>query len=54
MNANFGITKKGNYIIGYLNENQITSQNSTEDPIVNLISGVIMLVKDGKNYVWER
>ncbi|KAL0487793.1 N-acetylglucosamine-1-phosphodiester alpha-N-acetylglucosaminidase [Acrasis kona] len=49
-NANFGITKKGNYYVGYMTPE---TPKANQDEFVNLVSGVIWLIRDGKNYVKE-
>lgn len=47
-NANFGITKHGTLITGYIPSSRIKNKN---DPMYNLVSGVIWLVRGGYSYV---
>lgn len=47
-NAHFGITRKGDYIFGYLNQKDIESLEPRE-----LVTGVIWLVRNGENFVKE-
>lgn len=47
-NANFGIRKDGTIVIGYLSEASVIDQNN---PFVQLVSGVIWLVRDGQSFV---
>ncbi|RDD47125.1 N-acetylglucosamine-1-phosphodiester alpha-N-acetylglucosaminidase [Trichoplax sp. H2] len=49
-NVNFGIRKNGSIIVGYLTEEEILDK---ENPFVQLVSGVIWLVRNGKSYVKE-
>jgi len=48
MNPNFGILKNGTIITGYLTEDHVTSLEW-----INLVQGIIWLVRDGKSYVEE-
>ena len=43
MNPNFGILKNGTIITGYLTEDHVTSLEW-----INLVQGIIWLVRDGK------
>ncbi|XP_048576830.1 N-acetylglucosamine-1-phosphodiester alpha-N-acetylglucosaminidase [Nematostella vectensis] len=47
-NANFGIRKDGTIVTGYLSENTVLDQ---ENPFVQLVTGVIWLVRNGEVYV---
>lgn len=47
-NANFGIRKDGTIVTGYLSEEAVIDQ---ENPFVQLVSGVIWLVRDGESFV---
>ncbi|EDV28580.1 uncharacterized protein TRIADDRAFT_13425, partial [Trichoplax adhaerens] len=49
-NVNFGIRKNGSIIVGYLTEEEILDD---ENPFVQLVSGVIWLVRNGKLYIKE-
>jgi N-acetylglucosamine-1-phosphodiester alpha-N-acetylglucosaminidase len=49
-NANFGITQSGKYYVGYISKEDVERK---EDPFVQLISGVIWLVKNEKSFVAE-
>eukprot|EP00817_Percolomonadidae_sp_ATCC50343_P001650 CAMPEP_0117424282 /NCGR_PEP_ID=MMETSP0758-20121206/4732_1 /TAXON_ID=63605 /ORGANISM="Percolomonas cosmopolitus, Strain AE-1 (ATCC 50343)" /LENGTH=279 /DNA_ID=CAMNT_0005207967 /DNA_START=381 /DNA_END=1217 /DNA_ORIENTATION=+ len=48
INANFGITKEGEYIIGYM-----TAEEAKSYDFEQLVTGVVWLVKDSKNFVEE-
>jgi N-acetylglucosamine-1-phosphodiester alpha-N-acetylglucosaminidase len=47
-NANFGIRADGTLVVGYLT--QVDAEDTT-NPFVQLVSGVIWLVRNGTNYV---
>jgi N-acetylglucosamine-1-phosphodiester alpha-N-acetylglucosaminidase len=47
-NANFGFTKDGEYVVGYLSKSDVEKLDLYE-----LIAGVLWLVRDGKVYVDE-
>ncbi|KAM9320308.1 N-acetylglucosamine-1-phosphodiester alpha-N-acetylglucosaminidase [Gastrophryne carolinensis] len=47
-NAQFGIRKDGTMVFGYLSEEEVLD---TENPFVQLVSGVIWLVRNGEVYV---
>jgi N-acetylglucosamine-1-phosphodiester alpha-N-acetylglucosaminidase len=47
-NVNFGVLHNGSIVVGYLNE---TSIREWDPPFVQLVAGVIWLVRDGENYV---
>ncbi|KAM6423722.1 N-acetylglucosamine-1-phosphodiester alpha-N-acetylglucosaminidase [Liasis olivaceus] len=47
-NAQFGIRKDGTLVFGYLSEEEILA---TENPFVQLVSGVVWLLRDGEVYV---
>eukprot|EP01080_Neovahlkampfia_damariscottae_P007539 gene7539-11863_t len=49
-NANFGITKSGKYYVGYISKDEV---ERIDDPFVQLVAGVIWLVKNGKSFVEE-
>ena len=49
-NANFGIRKSGTIVVGYLSEEDVLQK---EDPFVQLVSGVIWIVRNGTIYVNE-
>jgi N-acetylglucosamine-1-phosphodiester alpha-N-acetylglucosaminidase len=48
--AHFGMTKSGKYLVGYFGEEKLKELHS-KDPILQMISGLIWLVKDGQNNV---
>ena len=50
VNANFGIKASGKIFVGYLSNEEV--KNKT-DPFLQLLSGVIWLVKNGSNFVNE-
>ena len=50
VNANFGIKASGKIFVGYLSNEEL--RNKT-DPFLQLLSGVIWLVKNGSNFVNE-
>lgn len=47
-NVNFGIRRDGTIVVGYL---QPSDLNNTQNPFVNLVAGVVWLVRNGENYV---
>nr|6PKI_A Chain A, N-acetylglucosamine-1-phosphodiester alpha-N-acetylglucosaminidase [Danio rerio]6PKI_B Chain B, N-acetylglucosamine-1-phosphodiester alpha-N-acetylglucosaminidase [Danio rerio]6PKI_C Chain C, N-acetylglucosamine-1-phosphodiester alpha-N-acetylglucosaminidase [Danio rerio]6PKI_D Chain D, N-acetylglucosamine-1-phosphodiester alpha-N-acetylglucosaminidase [Danio rerio] len=49
-NAQFGIRKDGTLVFGYLSEDDILDQ---ENPFVQLISGVVWLLRKGEIYINE-
>lgn len=49
-NAQFGIKKDGTLVFGYLSEDEVLDQSN---PFVQLVSGVIWLLRDGKVYIEE-
>lgn len=49
-NAQFGIRKNGTLVFGYLSEEDVLDQ---VNPFVQLISGVVWLLRDGKIYIDE-
>jgi N-acetylglucosamine-1-phosphodiester alpha-N-acetylglucosaminidase len=46
-NANFGITKDGRFVTGYLAQNEVADG---DNHFSELISGMLWLVRDGKKY----
>jgi hypothetical protein len=49
-NVNFGVRKDGSIVTGYLSKESVTSESN---PFLNLIAGLVWLVRKGKNYVDE-
>ena len=49
-NANFGIQKDGTLVVGYLSEEMVDQK---ENPFIQLVSGVIWILRDGSIYVNE-
>lgn len=49
-NANFGIRKDGSLVVGYLTEEMVVQK---ENPFIQLISGVIWILRNGSIYVNE-
>eukprot|EP00038_Savillea_parva_P011911 m.201056 g.201056 ORF g.201056 m.201056 type:complete len:704 (-) comp21293_c0_seq1:63-2174(-) len=49
-NANFGLLANGSIVVGYLNNSMI---RDIEPPFVQLVAGVVWLVRNGTNYVSE-
>ncbi|XP_078689995.1 N-acetylglucosamine-1-phosphodiester alpha-N-acetylglucosaminidase-like [Branchiostoma floridae x Branchiostoma belcheri] len=49
-NANFGIRKDGTIVVGYLSEMDVLQE---DNPFVQLVTGVIWLVRNGTVYVKE-
>lgn len=49
-NANFGIREDGTLVVGYLSEEMV---NQKENPFVQLVSGVIWILRNGSIYVDE-
>ena len=49
-NANFGIRKDGTLVVGYLSEEMV---HQRENPFIQLVSGVIWLIRNGSIYVDE-
>lgn len=49
-NANFGIRRDGTLVVGYLSEEDVLQQ---ENPFVQLVSGVVWLLRNGSSYVTE-
>lgn len=49
-NANFGIRENGMIVIGYFSREEVTS---TENPFIQLISGVGWVIRDGKSFLNE-
>ncbi|XP_056414727.1 N-acetylglucosamine-1-phosphodiester alpha-N-acetylglucosaminidase isoform X2 [Hyla sarda] len=49
-NAQFGIKADGTMVFGYLSEEEVLS---TENPFVQLVSGVVWLLRNGKVYIEE-
>ena len=49
-NANFGIRKDGTLVVGYLSEEMVDQK---ENPFIQLVSGVIWLLRNGSIYVDE-
>ncbi|XP_053743491.1 N-acetylglucosamine-1-phosphodiester alpha-N-acetylglucosaminidase isoform X2 [Synchiropus splendidus] len=47
-NAQFGIKKDGTLVFGYLSEDEVLDQSN---PFVQLVSGVIWLLRDGEVYI---
>ncbi|EDO37057.1 predicted protein, partial [Nematostella vectensis] len=47
-NVNFGIRKDGSIVTGYLSEEMVLDQ---ENPFVQLVTGVVWLVRNGQTYV---
>eukprot|EP01095_Lingulamoeba_sp_RSL-Kostka_P004020 TRINITY_DN1511_c1_g3_i1.p1 TRINITY_DN1511_c1_g3~~TRINITY_DN1511_c1_g3_i1.p1 ORF type:complete len:517 (-),score=145.58 TRINITY_DN1511_c1_g3_i1:86-1636(-) len=51
-NANFGLSKEGKFVTGYINEDQVQDQEGFS--LFNqLVAGVVWVVKDGQVYVDE-
>lgn len=50
VNANFGIKASGNIFVGYLSNEEAKNKS---DPFIQLLSGIIWLVKNGTNFVNE-
>ncbi|KAI6646521.1 N-acetylglucosamine-1-phosphodiester alpha-N-acetylglucosaminidase-like [Oopsacas minuta] len=50
VNANFGIKASGNIYVGYLSNEEVKDKT---DPFIQLVSGIIWLVKNGSNFVNE-
>lgn len=50
-NVNFGIRKSGKIEIGYINATAVKENDKADDPFLQLIAGVLWLVRDGKPYV---
>lgn len=49
-NANFGIRKDGTLVVGYLSEEMVDQK---ENPFIQLVSGVIWLLRNGSIFVDE-
>lgn len=49
-NANFGIRKDGSLVVGYLSEKMVDNQKK---PFIQLVSGVIWILRNGAIYVNE-
>ena len=49
-NAKFGIRKDGTLVVGYLSETEV---NDTQNPFVQLITGVGWVIRNGSNYLNE-
>lgn len=49
-NANFGIRKDGTLVVGYLSEEMVDQK---ENPFIQLISGVIWILRNGSIYINE-
>lgn len=49
-NANFGIRQDGTLVVGYLSEEMVDQK---ENPFIQLVSGVIWLLRNGSSYVDE-
>uniref|UniRef100_A0A8B9R3M7 N-acetylglucosamine-1-phosphodiester alpha-N-acetylglucosaminidase n=1 Tax=Anas platyrhynchos TaxID=8839 RepID=A0A8B9R3M7_ANAPL len=49
-NAQFGIRKDGTMVFGYLSEEDVLDQ---ENPFIQLVSGVVWLLRDGEVYVGQ-
>ncbi|KAG5842512.1 hypothetical protein ANANG_G00178410 [Anguilla anguilla] len=49
-NAQFGIKKDGTLVFGYLSEEDVLD---TENPFVQLVSGVVWLLRNGSTYITE-
>jgi len=52
-NANFGIRKDGTRVVGYLSEEMVNPRENRENPFIQLVSGVIWLIRNGSIYVDE-
>ena len=52
-NANFGIRKDGTLVVGYLSEEMVNPRENRENPFIQLVSGVIWLIRNGSIYVDE-
>ena len=50
-NVNFGIRKSGKIEVGYINASEVEENDRAEDPFLQLVAGVLWLVRDGKAYV---
>lgn len=49
-NANFGIRKDGTFVVGYLSQDVVLDKNK---PFLQLVSGVVWLLRNGQVYVDE-
>eukprot|EP01137_Pigoraptor_chileana_P026372 Opistho-2@7534 len=49
-NANFGLRRDGTFVVGYIDEAMV---NDITNPFVQLVAGVIWLVRNGTNFVSE-
>lgn len=49
-NANFGIRRDGTLVVGYLSQEDVLQK---ENPFVQLVSGVVWLLRNGTSYVNE-
>lgn len=49
-NANFGIRQDGTLVVGYLSEEDVLRK---ENPFIQLVSGVVWLLRNGSSYVKE-
>ncbi|XP_006895303.1 PREDICTED: LOW QUALITY PROTEIN: N-acetylglucosamine-1-phosphodiester alpha-N-acetylglucosaminidase [Elephantulus edwardii] len=49
-NAQFGIRRDGTLVTGYLSEEEVLN---TENPFVQLVSGVVWLIRNGSTYINE-
>ena len=49
-NANFGIREDGTLVVGYLSEEDV---NRKDNPFIQLVSGVVWLLRNGSSYVNE-
>lgn len=49
-NANFGIREDGTLVVGYLSEEDVLRK---ENPFLQLVSGVVWLLRNGSSYVDE-
>lgn len=49
-NANFGIRQDGTLVVGYLSEEDVLRK---ENPFIQLVSGVVWLLRNGSSYVNE-
>jgi len=49
--VNFGIRESGQIEIGYISAEEVANNTVAEDPFLQLIAGVLWLVRDGKSYL---
>lgn len=52
-NANFGIRKDGTFVVGYLAEDMVQNTRTDNSQFLQLVSGVVWIVRNGSIYVDE-